>query len=462
MPSKLPLESTQHESVPDPVIANADRIDFIDVTPDILRARIADTDILRRGAAPDALSGFFTTDRLTALRTLAFDWLQQHNRGKAAETSVSASVVPTQRVVAALTGAPEGEHVLRRAAQAQSEPAWLTGQRRILGELGGRYTELVGIDVARAVLDFARSEDAQQLVLGATRRTRRQELLYGSVINKAVRAAGSVEVHIVPARTPSERLAPKLTIPSLQPAALPGPRRVAAWAAAFLVPIAITLCLIPFRSSLGLAGALLCDLLAVVAAALLGGILPALAATAAAVLLSDYYFTAPLHTLRVANAVDLVALITFGIIAIAVGGLVDLLMRRGVRAAAAKAEASNLGRLAADAITSAVDLTDIVGSIRRAFQLDTVAVLRNTGNGWEAEASTGPQSLQHPDQADYTVEIATGRILALTDTPNPTDKQPLQAFLGELRLAREHALLETLGASNGTGRDVGPTRRQMV
>ena len=137
-------------------------------------------------------------------------------------------VVPLQRVVAALTGAPEGERVLRRAAQiaaslngeligvhvrepsglTQAEPAWLPGQRRILGELGGRYTELAGIDVARAVLDFARSEDAHHLVLGATRRSRRQELLHGSVINKAVRTAGPVEIHIVPARTPSREARP--------------------------------------------------------------------------------------------------------------------------------------------------------------------------------------------------------------------------------------------------------------
>ncbi len=222
----------------------------------------------------------------------------------------------------------------------------------------------------------------------------------------------------------------------------------------------ITLCLIPFRSSLGLAGALLCDQLAVVAAALLGGILPALAATSAGILLSDYYFTSPLHTLRVARAVDLVALITFGIVAIAVGGLVDLLTRQGVRAVSAKAEAATLARLAANSVICAGDLTDILGSIRRAFHLDTLAVLRNTGSGWELEAGIGPQSLQHPDQADYKVEIGTGRILAFTDTPDaPRDNQSLRAFLSELRLAREHALLEALKAVKELGPDAQPTGR---
>ena len=42
-------------------------------------------------------------------------------------------------------------------------------------------------------------------------------------------------------------------------------------------------------------------------ATLLGGVLPALLATTIAVLLSDYFFIAPLHTLRVTNLVDVVA-----------------------------------------------------------------------------------------------------------------------------------------------------------
>src|SRR5208283_3986298 len=142
----------------------------------------------------------------------------------------------------------------------------------------------------------------------------------------------------------------------------------------------ITLGLTPFRGPLGLTGALLCNLLAVLCAALLGGVLPALLATAIAVVLSDYLFTQPLHTLRVSNAVDVVALITFGIVALAVGGLVDVLTRQGVRAA--DAETRNLARLAAHAMTSPRDLSEAVDSIRRTFDLDAVAVLCDTGTGW--------------------------------------------------------------------------------
>ena len=428
----------QHETVPDAVVAAADEIEFLDITPQQLRARIADTDVLRSGAAPHALIGFYTAERLAALRELATGWLQQRGRlGAAPPVAVRQAAlnpVASQRVVVALTGDPDGEHVLRRAAQIatpiaaeligvhvreptgliEAEPAWLAGQRRLLGELGGHYTELAGIDVAAAVLEFARNENAHQLVLGATRRARRQELLHGSVINKAIRTAGSVEVHVIPARRrPGERPAFRLTVPSLRQVPLPGLRRLAAWVLAVIGPVAITVGLTPFRAPLGLTGALLSNLLGVICVALLGGVLPALLTTIVAVLLSDYFFIQPLHTLRVSNAVDVVALITFGIVALAVGGLVDMLTRQGVRAARADAEARNLARLAARAMTSPRDLGEAVDSIRRTFDLGAVAVLCDNGTGWNVETAAGATQLEQPDQADYQVQIGTGRVLAI-------------------------------------------------
>ena len=456
----------QHETVPDAVVAAADEIEFVDITSQQLRDRIADGQVLAPGATSRALTGFYTAERLAGLRKLAMEWLEHRDHVRPAAQvapSRASSAGTSQRVVVALTGDPEGEHVLRRAAQiavpigaeligvhvcepsglTQAEPAWLAGQRRLLGELGGHYTELAGIDVASAVLDFARNENAHQLVLGATRRSWPQELLHGSVINKAIRTAGPVEVHVIPARRPlRERRTMRVRIPSLRQVLLPWPRRLTAWTLGLIAPVALTIGLTPFRSSLGLGGALLCNLLAVVCVALLGGVLPALLATTTAVLLCDYLFTPPLHTLRVTNPVDFVGLITFGVVAIAVGGLVNLLTRQGVRAANAAASARNLAKLAANAIVSGGDLADTIGSIRRAFDLDAVAVLNKTDTGWEVETVVGAIQLRHPDQAGHQVQIGPGRVLAIVDAPRiGRDAASLQGFLTELRFARERALL---------------------
>jgi two-component system sensor histidine kinase KdpD len=221
--------------------------------------------------------------------------------------------------------------------------------------------------------------------------------------------------------------------------------------------VVISVGLTPFRAPLGLTGALLCNLLAVLCVALLGGVMPALLATVVAVLLSDYFFAQPLHSLRVSNAVDVVALITFGIVALAVGGLVDVLTRQGVRTAHADAEARNLARLAARAMASPRDLSEAVDSIRRAFDLDAVAVLRETGGGWNVETAVGTTPPQHPDQADYQVQIGTRRVLAIVDTRrNARDTAPLDAFLTELRLARGRALLQALPDNTAQPDPVSP------
>jgi len=461
----------ERETVPDAVVATADRVELIDVSPQRLRERIGTTDLLGSGAADVALSGFFTADRLAALRALALGWLGQHDLLSPVASPVpdDTTTVPVrpERIVVALTGEPEGEHVLRRATQiaaataavligvyvhepsglTDAEPAWLAGQRKLLTELGGHYVELGGIDVATAVLDFARTEDARQLVLGATRRSRLQELLHGSVINKAIRTAGSIEVYAIPPRRRALHVsAAKVAAPPpTRRVTFPGPRRAAAWALAVVAPLVVTIGLVPLRASLGLAGALLCALLSVVGVALLGGIRPALLATGVSFLASDYLYVAPLYSFQIARVVDLVALITFVAVAAVVGGLVDVLTREGVRVARADAEAANLARLAAELVAAPPGLADTIGSLRSTFDLDGVAVLRRTAVGWEVEAAVGQIRLDDHERAAYSVELDRDRVLALDGTRlTEQDTTLLRRFLDQLRLARERATLQTL------------------
>jgi hypothetical protein len=90
-----------------------------------------------------------------------------------------------------------------------------------------------------------------------------------------------------------------------------------------------------------------------------------------------------------------------------------------------------------------VDLSEAVDSVRRTFGLDAVAVLCEAGSGWNVESAVGATQLQHPDEADYQVQIGTGRILAIIDKRRTArDTAPLEAFLTELRLARGRALLQ--------------------
>ncbi len=457
------------ETVPDAVAAAADRVDLLDIGPEALRERMAR--LYPTGTAERALSGYFRPENLAALGALGRRWIRGHGfDGTLSATTPSPRGAP---IVAALTGEPEGGHVLRRAAQVAAankteligvyvrepsglvapEPPWLEGQRRLLAELGGRYAEITGADVARAVLDFARAEHAAQLVLGATRRTRAYEALHGSVIARTIRHASRIEVHLIPAlQPPKHPLTAHLRLPPRhRRVRLPPRRRLVGWLLAVVAPVAITVGLTPLRSSLGLAGALLCVLLAVVLAALVGGIRPAAAATVIGFLAADFFFTVPYGSLRVDRAIDVAGLIVFASVAAATGLLVDILARRGIQTAHSQAEAGSLARLAAEALALGPGTRpEMASALRRTFDLDAVAVFRRAGPGWQLVAAAGEPVPAAPDEAPFQADLTSGDILALAGSRlTAQDARLLREFVTELRLAQERLQLGHIGPRPG-------------
>jgi signal transduction histidine kinase len=111
------------------------------------------------------------------------------------------------------------------------------------------------------------------------------------------------------------------------PIRLPRRRRGAARVLAVAGPLLVAVVLLPFRSSLGLAGFLFCTLLAVVAVAVIGGVRPALTAVVVGFLAGAFLHKPPYGDLRIYRPVDLVALIAFVVVGGAIGILVDDLTR---------------------------------------------------------------------------------------------------------------------------------------
>ena len=100
------------------------------------------------------------------------------------------------------------------------------------------------------------------------------------------------------------------------------------------------------RSHLSLTDDLLIYLVAVVALAVIGGFWPAVLAAAAASLLLNWYFTPPLHTFTIERPENLLALLLFVTVAVAVSSVVHLAARRAVQADRNREEAKSLLALA--------------------------------------------------------------------------------------------------------------------
>ena len=111
----------QRETVPDAVVRAADQVELVDMTAEALRRRMAHGNIYRPEKIDAALNNYFRPGNLTALRELALLWLADKvdeglQRYRAAH-GIHDTWEARERVVVALTGGPEGDTLIRRAAR---------------------------------------------------------------------------------------------------------------------------------------------------------------------------------------------------------------------------------------------------------------------------------------------------------------------------------------------------------
>jgi two-component system sensor histidine kinase KdpD len=458
----------QHETIPDAVVRAAEQVELVDMTPEALRRRMAHGNIYPPDRIDASLANYFRPGNLAALRELALLWVadkvDESLQDYMEDHGIRGPWETRERVVVAITGAPGGDALIRRAARmamrAHAElfgvhvrstdglagpPKQLLAEHRaLLTELGGTYHEIVGDDIGKALVEFARAENATQLVLGASRRSRWVELTRGSVINRVIRASGPIDVHVISSEEP-EREAP-FTRPRSR-RTLPVRRQVAgAILGALLLPV-LTVVMAAMRDSLDLPATLLLYLLAVVAIAAVGGVWPALAASVAAFLLANWYFIPPIHQWTIHEGKDLIALIVFLLVAGVVSGFVHFAARRSAEAGRAKAEAETLARLGGQLMTEEDPLPLLISTLRTTFGLSAMAVLQRSGEGWIVETSVGAPVPESPDDGDLSIAIDDEmQLVVMGPDLAAEDLALLQAFTGQLALALERRQLRAEAA----------------
>ncbi|WP_225446789.1 ATP-binding protein [Streptacidiphilus sp. PB12-B1b] len=389
----------QRETVPDEVVRRADQIELVDMAPEGLRRRMAHGNVYAAEKVDAALSNYFRVGNLTALRELALLWLagrvDEGLQTYRAEHGISRVWETRERVVVALTGGPEGETLIRRAARiadrsaggellavhvarsdglADANPAALAAQRRLVETLGGSAHSVVGDDIPRALLDFARAENATQLVLGTSRRGRLLRSLTGRGIGETtVELSGDIDVHMVTHENSGAGRG--LPVPGRPRTRR---RRVAGPVAGLLAPPALTVLLTQLRAPVNTTSDILLFLLAVVGTACLGGVVSALVASLTASLLLNYYFIPPVHRFTISDPNNVLALCVFAVVAIIVASIVDRATRLAGRAARATAEAETLSAVAGSVLRGDQAVPALLARLRETFGMVSVT-LRRTG-----------------------------------------------------------------------------------
>ena len=180
------------ERVPDWVVRKADQIELVDSSPEQLRRRMLHGNIYPKDKVPQALTHFFQTDNLVALRELALRFLADETEEELLEHLAHRRADrrwdTAERIMVGVTGASGTDALLRRAARmaarvkgdldvvhvvsgdatVKDSSLWSTNCKARPPRLGARWHDIDAGDPARALIGFARDHQITQIVIGSS------------------------------------------------------------------------------------------------------------------------------------------------------------------------------------------------------------------------------------------------------------------------------------------------------
>lgn len=239
------------ETVPDSVLTMATTIELVDLPPDDLLKRLEEGKVYVPEQAALAKESFFKKGNLIALRELALRVTAER-----VETEVLLyrqdfgikTVWPTKHKILVCVGNDAASIKLLRSAKRLvntlelaskiqkikvtwiavhvDSPTFIFGESPqkeerlkqnldLAEKLGADIRILNDLNIAKAILDFAREQNVTQIIVGKKIRTRWQDLIFGSLADEIVRLGKGIDVSIISSEAdalPSnESVSPKST-----------------------------------------------------------------------------------------------------------------------------------------------------------------------------------------------------------------------------------------------------------
>jgi two-component system, OmpR family, sensor histidine kinase KdpD len=209
------------ETVPDWVLQMADETVMVDLTPEALQNRMKRGDVYGKEKVEQALKNFFRRGNLIALRELALRQVaEQVDRSLESymeEKDIRENWPVRERIAVCISASPKAQYLVARAARMarrmdaelfavhvdvnrgvdeQQEKA-LVANIKFAESLGAKPVRLKGVSVADATAQFAREKHVTQIIFGRSAADGWKKFVYMNVINRFLRDAPAVDVHIV-------------------------------------------------------------------------------------------------------------------------------------------------------------------------------------------------------------------------------------------------------------------------
>jgi two-component system sensor histidine kinase KdpD len=212
---------TVRETVPDWVLQVATETVMVDLTPEALQNRMKRGDVYTREKVDQALKNFFRRGNLIALRELALRQVaEQVDRSLESymELKDIRETWPVrERIAVCFSSNPKAQYLIARAARmarrmdaelyavhvnigqdsSDQDQKTLAANVQFAESLGAKVVSLNGATVAHATAVFVRERHITQVIFGRSAVEGWRKFLYMTAINRFLRDAPAVDVHIV-------------------------------------------------------------------------------------------------------------------------------------------------------------------------------------------------------------------------------------------------------------------------
>ncbi len=204
------------ERVPDHIVLEADEVVIVDITPETLRERLSAGKIYAKDKIDQALQSFFTPENLTVLRELAL----RHTADVVEEEPLDPTEMlgrgVKERIVVAVRAEHRDARLIRRGARVaqrlkadlrvihvknraygETELEILNELEALAREFKATWSIINGGSIASSLVSYLRRENATQIFVGESHRSRWREILEGSVILELMRQTSGIDVYVI-------------------------------------------------------------------------------------------------------------------------------------------------------------------------------------------------------------------------------------------------------------------------
>jgi len=212
---------TVRETVPDWVPLLANETVMVDLTPEALQNRLKRGDVYSTEKVNQALGNFFRAGNLIALRELALRQVAEHvdrSLGSYLEAKdIDDNWAVRERLAVCISSNPAGQYVIARAArmarrldaefyvvyvelksgESPENQRSLAANLQFAQDLGAHLVRVRGRSVAKGVAELVREKRITQVIFGRTAVKGWRRYLYLTAVNRFLREAPAVDVHIV-------------------------------------------------------------------------------------------------------------------------------------------------------------------------------------------------------------------------------------------------------------------------